>query len=154
MPVQTRSQTKAIKSQIRNETITYMIEDWFKKSMNNYIKESERTKGIMNTLRVINEMFSIIDEYFYDIFRKNRNSEKFWRLAKTIHIKTIEFSLHDFDQYDLNDVELIFVKNFRMMLKKVSQNLKTLFQELDLNVTYHLVKFNSYNVLMIKEISD
>jgi hypothetical protein len=106
MPVQTRSQTKknaaaakhfvsrpvvAIFNQETREMKEYNGRlDWFKKYCKKTLDLCHAAKPGMEKLRIANELFFVVDEYFYEILSKERKNDRYLRFACVVYKKAFE----------------------------------------------------------------
>jgi len=164
MPVQTRSRSRAITeeyyynapapsdTQVDSDTQVHTLIG-FRRYMSEIMNEIYKTEPGIKKITLINDMFTVIDKYFYNILLENKDSSPHWRLAQVIYEKTLEFRFFsDYEILNLNDTEKKFVEDFFELLKKVSSNLHKILSEyvwkpnLDRQLVFPVFGINLFNL--------
>jgi hypothetical protein len=168
MPVQTRSQIRkivtgeVIRSSIAMEKESHKAKEnvnsliWFVSYCRKTLDNANSTKAGMERLRLINELFFVIDEYFYDVMCKQRVNDSYLRFACVLYNKALEFycdteklmekfigndeidSFCDVEESPKKNVlvEKKFVENFVKTMGKILTNFDNTFLELNLRKIY------------------
>jgi hypothetical protein len=173
MPVLTRSQTKKQQElfgkqqaiyDAANQAVQLIISssenhrqeeeyisrlNWFKTYCKNSIQLCESSPPGIERIRICNELFYIVDQYFHEILKKERHSDSYLRLACSLYNKATDFyytsyanSNHTYTYTDANERKRYdyFIAAMGIVREKLIQT----FLHLDLkpifNQNYHINK--------------